>query len=146
VDGIIRNQMIISNSNAEAALWIDTFFIPGGGEAAAGAGLAMNGARAVGVGRAGMIALGEAQNTERIYITLTKYVVPDILKATMIGEAKNVARQSLSRQLRTYVQIAQARGVPFVLHMRADTIMTKPLQKAIADGLIVRGRNIPNWF
>lgn len=54
----------------------------------------------------------------------------------IIAESKNVARQSYTRQLRDYVDKATEMGTKLELYVRQNTKLSKPLQKAIDEGLI----------
>ena len=54
----------------------------------------------------------------------------------IIGESKNVTRQSYTRQLRDYVDKATEMGTQLELYVRQNTTLSKPLQEAIDKGLI----------
>lgn len=54
--------------------------------------------------------------------------------AGTLSEVKNVARQSFTGQLRDFVAIAKANSVKFVLYVREDTILSKPLVEAVKKG------------
>ncbi len=57
--------------------------------------------------------------------------------AGVLKESKNVAKQSYTRQLRSYTKYSKDNGFKFELWTRRDTKLSKPLQKAIADGHII---------
>lgn len=57
--------------------------------------------------------------------------------AGVLKESKNVAKQSYTRQLRSYTKYSKDNGFKFELWTRQDTKLSKPLQKAIADGHII---------
>ncbi len=90
------------------------------------------------LGREGMAAAGIEQNTTRIpSLTGTaKYRVPDGLTNTTLSEVKNVSKQSLTNQIRDYLQYSQQQGLNFELHVRPSTQLTKPLQQQVTLGNI----------
>jgi len=50
---------------------------------------------------------------------------------------KNVKRQSLTRQIRDFQDIARDRKIDFILKTNRNTKFTKPLQRAIDNGDII---------
>ena len=53
------------------------------------------------------------------------------------SEVKNVAKQGLTRQIRDYIDHAQAEGIEFHLYVPGpETPLSKPLDNAIKAGLI----------
>ena len=88
------------------------------------------------LGREGMAAAGIEQNTVRIpSLTGTaQYRVPDGLTNTTLSEVKNVANQSLTSQVRDYIQYSQQQGLNFELYVRPTTQLSKPLQQQISQG------------
>ena len=58
----------------------------------------------------------------------------DGLTDSAVSEVKNVARQSLTLQLRDSLSYAQSTGRTFNLYVRQDTYLTGPLRDAIARG------------
>ena len=46
--------------------------------------------------------------------------------------------QSLTQQLRDYLQFAQTTGRRFDLFVRSNTILSKPLQELVDSGKIIR--------
>ncbi len=107
-----------------------------GGRAAQGGTAA---ARAL--GEAGEVAAGIVRNTERIPSATgtAAFRVPDALTATTLTEVKNVARLSLTNQLRDFAAFAKATGRAFDLVIRNTTELTRPLQEFIrTEGINVR--------
>jgi RHS repeat-associated protein len=92
------------------------------------------------LGKAGEKASGVLKNTERIESVLgtAKYRVPDGLDHAnrIISEVKNTCNLSYTKQLQDYSAYAGKYGYNFNLHIRKDTILSKPLREAIADGII----------
>ena len=91
-------------------------------------------------GKAGEAAVEGFQNHERIPSASgkTTYRVPDRLDWTkrIIGEIKNHAgKLSYTSQLRDYVSFAKEKGLTFYLYTNAE--LSKPLQKLVAEGVIV---------
>ena len=99
-------------------------------------------ARALGV--AGEEAVGVNVTKERI-TSLTEtaaYRIPDILTKSTIGEVKNVAHQSLTRQLMDFHLHAEAHSMEFILYTRPNTTISAPLQTLIDAGKIIH-KQIP---
>ncbi len=61
---------------------------------------------------------------------------PRRLAYACISEMKNVARQSLTQQLRDSLAYAQETSRRFDLYIRRDMRITQPLQDAIDEGRI----------
>jgi GAF domain-containing protein len=51
-------------------------------------------------------------------------------------EIKNVARQSMTRQLRDYLHYCQATNRCMILYIRPDTHLSRTLREAIAGGSV----------
>ena len=88
-------------------------------------------------GKAGEVASGLVKNKERIYITATKYRIPDGLDRTngILSEVKNYSGTlSYTSQLRDFVSWSQPRG--YQMHLYTNAHLTGPLQQAVNDGLI----------
>lgn len=62
--------------------------------------------------------------------------IPDGLTDRTLTEVKNVARLNYTRQLRDLADYAQKTGRRFDLYVRPDTILSRPLRKAVEQGLI----------
>ncbi len=89
-------------------------------------------------GKAGELAAGIVKNTQRIYISATKYRIPDGLDVInkTLSEVKNYSGVlSYSAQLRDYVAWSQANGYKMYLYTNASRL-TQPLQQAVNGGLI----------
>jgi len=95
------------------------------------------------LGRVGEQAAGIIKNTERIpSLTGTaNYRIPDVLDRArapgIIGDVKNVAQLSYSKQLRDFSAFAQQNGLRFELTVRRNTRLSAPLQQAVSRGEIV---------
>lgn len=88
-------------------------------------------------GKAGEMASGLVKNTQRIYITATKYRIPDGLDAAnkILSEVKNYfGTLSYTAQLRDFVSGSQANG--YQMHLYTNAHLTGPLQQAVDSGLI----------
>lgn len=88
-------------------------------------------------GRAGEVASGLVKNTQRIYITSTKYRIPDGLDITnkILSEVKNYSGTlSFTSQLRDFVSWSQTNG--YQVHLYTNAHLTSPLQWAVDSGLI----------
>ena len=88
-------------------------------------------------GRAGEAASGLIKNTQRIYITATKYRVPDGLDTMnkILSEVKNYSGTlSFTSQLRDFVSWSQANG--YQMHLYTNAHLSGPLQRAVDSGLI----------
>jgi hypothetical protein len=106
--------------------------LTGGG--ALGARTAVGGiieSRALGI--AGEAAAGIIKNTSRIASATrtAAFRVPDALSATTLTEVKNVAKLSLSNQIRDFAAFARATGRGFDLVVRENTKLTAPLREFI---------------
>jgi RHS repeat-associated protein len=99
------------------------------------------------LGRAGEA--GIVKNTERIPSAskTAEYRIPDILdrSAGVIGEVKNVAKQSYTRQLRDTVAYAKEAQLEAQLIVRTDTQLTRPLQAAVDAGDITLIRGLESF-
>ncbi len=64
--------------------------------------------------------------------------IPDAINRSLqqVIEVKNVASQGLTQQIKDSIQIAQERGYQFVLYVRENTQLSKPLQQAISNGTV----------
>ena len=93
------------------------------------------------LGTAGETAAGIVKNTERIpSLTGTaQYRIPDALdhSAKVIGEVKNVASLSYTRQLKDFVAYSQQSGYAFNLWVRSSTRLSGPLRQAVNDVPII---------
>lgn len=115
-------------------LMIGRAFWTGGGSALAPRG----GAGPVMTGQAGELAVSNAYDIglkQAIQVN-GRMRIPDGLTATVLSEVKNVASQSFTRQLRDFSQYAVQNGLRFDLYTRPSTILSRPLQQAVQDGLI----------
>jgi RHS repeat-associated protein len=115
------------------------FVFTAGGSGAARAALATREARALGA--AGETAAGIVKNTERIASATgsAAWRIPDALTTTTLTEVKNVARLSLTNQIRDFAAFAEKEGHIFELVIRKDTKLTGPLLDFIREkGIQVR--------
>jgi hypothetical protein len=71
------------------------------------------------------------QNT-KTFITEFGKRIPDIVNDTIVGEIKNVAYQTLTSQLRGFIEIADKTGKQFVLMIREGATLSAPLIREIA--------------
>jgi RHS repeat-associated protein len=87
------------------------------------------------VGNAGEAAAGIAKNTTRIASSTgtAAFRVPDGLTTTTLTEVKNVAKLSLTNQLRDFAAFAAETKRGFDLVVREGTRLTKPLQEFIRN-------------
>jgi RHS repeat-associated protein len=69
--------------------------------------------------------------------------IPDELTAGALREVKNVAYQARTLQLRDFLSYAQSTGIKFILQVRENTQLSKPLRKLVDDGLIELQRILP---
>ncbi len=93
-------------------------------------------ARSLGV--AGERAVGIGSKTRIPSLSGTaKYRIPDGLTSTTLTEVKNVAHQSLTRQLRDFHMFSQQTGRQFILYTRPTTTFSRPLQNLINQGQII---------
>ena len=81
---------------------------------------------------------GMDKNTE-IYTTekydISKNRIPDFITDKKLIEIKNVARQSLTKQLKDYLVIACTDKIKPILYVRPNTVLSAPLK---ASGFIIR--------
>ena len=70
--------------------------------------------------------------------------IPDELTATTLREIKNVAYQPRTMQVRDFLEYAKNAGVKFVLEVRGNTQLSKPLQQLVDEGVIELRRTLPN--
>jgi hypothetical protein len=93
------------------------------------------------IGQAGEKMSGILPNIQRINsLTRTaQYRIPDQLLRSqkLISEVKNVAKLSLTNQIKDYVAFAQKEGYTFELWVRETTKISQPLQKTIKNGQII---------
>lgn len=91
------------------------------------------------LGAAGEAASGLVKNTQRIPSATgtAAFRVPDGLTATTLSEVKNVAKLSLTNQLRDFATFARESGRSFELFVRSNTELSGPLQQFIKDNNIV---------
>ena len=61
--------------------------------------------------------------------------IPDFMTKNKLIEVKNVARQSLTSQLRDYLTIARTLKIKPILYVRPNTVLSSPLKAA---GFIIR--------
>jgi RHS repeat-associated protein len=64
--------------------------------------------------------------------------ISDGTTRTDVSEVKNVARQSYTQQLKDYVDFAGATGRQFNLYTRPETMLSRPLQNAVDQGIFKR--------
>lgn len=69
--------------------------------------------------------------------------IPDELTATTLREIKNVAYQSRTLQLQDFLKYTQNAGVKFILEVRGNTQLSKPLQELVDRGFIELRRTLP---
>lgn len=117
------------------------FVFTAGGSSAARAALATREARAL--GEAGEAAAEIIKNTERIPSATgsAAWRIPDALTTIppKLTEVKNVARLSLTNQIRDFAAFAEKSGRVFELVIRRDTKLTAPLLDFIREkGIEVR--------
>ncbi len=90
------------------------------------------------LGVAGERAVGVSTKTRIPSLTGTaSYRIPDIITSTTLTEVKNVAHQSLTRQLKDFLLFSQQTGREFVLYTRSTTTFSAPLQNLINQGKVV---------
>jgi hypothetical protein len=90
------------------------------------------------VGAEGESAVGFIGDKIRTLMPSGKYRTPDGLTDDVLSEVKNVAKQSLTAQLRDYLEFATSRGLRFDLYVRSTTELSGPLKDKIAKGTIRR--------
>ena len=134
----------VALSESRTLVVLRTSVVGGGGsDVAAGGGPAL----ARELGAAGEAAAGIAKNTTRIpsLTSTANYRIPDVLsrEARLIGEVKNVANLSYTRQLRDFSTYAQQQGFRFELTVRQGTQLSCPLQQAVNAGDISLLRTLP---
>jgi RHS repeat-associated protein len=112
---------------------------------AMGWGAAMTGGPVpVQTGKIGEQLAGIAASKLRVAIPGTlRTRIPDELTATVLREIKNVAYQARTMQLRDFLAYAQSAGVTFILEVRQNTVLSKPLQQLVDAGLIELKRTLP---
>ena len=66
---------------------------------------------------------------------ISKNRIPDFMTEKKLIEIKNVARQSLTKQLRDYLKIASDLKRKPILYVRPNTVLSAPLK---ASGFIIR--------
>ncbi|MGH3853822.1 MAG: putative toxin [Pseudonocardiaceae bacterium] len=71
------------------------------------------------------------------------YRIPDALTDTTLTEVKNVTQLSYTSQLQDFSSYAISTGRSFDLVVRADTVLSKPLQKMVDTGVIHLYRTLP---
>jgi hypothetical protein len=81
--------------------------------------------------------LGLQHNTSKIVIN-GRSRVPDFIDEAngVIGESKNVAKLSYTRQLRDYVDKAKEMGTQLELYVRQDTVLSGPLKYLALYGIL----------
>ena len=95
------------------------------------------------LGTIGEEAVGIGTKTRIPSLTGTaKYRIPDRLTATTLEEVKNVTQLSFTRQLQDFHLYSQQNGLQMIIHTRATTTFSGPLQGLINNGSIVT-RAIP---
>lgn len=82
--------------------------------------------------------LGLPHNTQTFSIN-GRDRIPDFIDKSrgIIAESKNVAKQSYTRQLRDYVDMATEMGTKLELYVRQNTKLSKTLQEVIDQGQII---------
>ncbi len=91
------------------------------------------------LGRAGEDAVGITQAKIGVKVPSSgRMVFPDKITDEVLKEVKNVKYQSLTQQLRDYLEIARARGLEYELWLRPSTKVSKPLQRLMDAGEIKR--------
>jgi RHS repeat-associated protein len=98
----------------------------------------------VNVGKAGEQAAGIKPPKIRIPSVSRpgRYRIPDELTKVSLREIKNAAKVSNTAQLRDFLEYSLERGLKFVLEVRKSTIISKPLQQLIDEGLIELRRTL----
>jgi RHS repeat-associated protein len=96
-------------------------------------------------GQQGETAAGIVKNSQRIpSLTGTAaYRIPDELGAGALGEVKNVASLSYTRQLRDFMMYSHQNGLTFSLYVRGSTSLSGPLQQLVDSGAINLIRSLP---
>ena len=93
-------------------------------------------ARALGVAGENAVGIGSKVRIPSLSGT-AKFRIPDGLTSTTLTEVKNVAHQSLTRQLRGFHMFSQQTGRQFILYTRPTTTFSRPLQNLINQGQII---------
>jgi hypothetical protein len=122
-----------------------SLLIPGGGGSGAATGVTKVG-RATGAGGAAPVRTGQAGEAavravadigEKAAIKVAgRTRIPDGITKKVLTEVKNVARLSYTQQLKDFAAHAQGNGLRFDLWVRADTQLSGPLAREIANGAI----------
>jgi hypothetical protein len=98
--------------------------------------------RAARIGREGEAAAGITGPKVGVEIN-GRLRFPDELSPTSLKEVKNVERQSWTKQLKDYSDLARDRKVPFVLIVRENTILSGPLRAARDRGEVIIRPELP---
>ena len=93
------------------------------------------------LGQAGEDAVGITEPKTSIEIN-GRTRIPDRLTREVLEEVKNVKYQSLTSQLRDFLQYSQDNELDMILHTRSNTIISAPLQQLIDNGSIIQ-KTIP---
>jgi hypothetical protein len=90
------------------------------------------------LGRTGEEAAQIVKNTQRIESLsgTATFRVPDELTATTLKEVKNVAKLDFDAQIRDSLHYSIMTNREFILVVRSDTQLSRPLQRAIEKGWI----------
>jgi RHS repeat-associated protein len=99
-------------------------------------------ARSLGIAGEKAVGVGSKVRIESITGT-AKYRIPDILTPTTIGEVKNVANLSMTRQLTDFYLYSKNTSRQFILYTRPNTTFSGTLQNLINNGDIIV-KPIPN--
>jgi RHS repeat-associated protein len=69
--------------------------------------------------------------------------IPDNLTPTTLTEVKNVASQSLTKQIKDFAAYARQNGLKFELILRQNTVLTSPLRQAEINGEVKIINSLP---
>jgi len=89
-------------------------------------------------GKVGEVISDMDKTKQRIWTGTTKsgYRYPDKLTRTTLEDSKNVSYLSDTRQLRDYHGYAQYTNRDFIIHVRPNTRLSRPLQQKVQQGNI----------
>ena len=110
-----------------------------------GSSVPAGGAQPVWVGQAGERIAGISGPKDRIRspTKTANFRVPDELTPITLREVKNAKRLGFTRQIRDYYLFSRETNRTFILEVRRNTTISKPLQGLIDQGEIVLRRSLP---
>jgi len=91
-------------------------------------------ARALGAAGEAAVRAGFDIGPRESITVLGRTRIPDGITRTALSEVKNVARLSLSSQLRDYAFFARQSALSFDLYVRPTTSLSGPLEQLASDG------------